>query len=79
MLPGEIAGVIVHRHVEQVKEHEARAAVNLQEPPEPAAVIAAKRWLADAGHQPEEEPDALDNEADLLADEARSVPPSSSS
>ena len=38
--PGEVLGMIVHGHVEQVEQDQARPPVDLQEPPEPLAVLA---------------------------------------
>ena len=39
--PREILGMIVHGHMEHIEQDQARAAVDLQEPPEPLCDIRA--------------------------------------
>ena len=68
---GQVLGMIVHRHVEQVVQDQARPAVDLQEAPEPLAVLASEPRVGDAGHQPDEKPDGLGQEERLLAVRAR--------
>ena len=60
--------MVMHGHVEDVEEHEARSAMDFQESPEALAVLAAEAGVGDASHQPCEQPDPLEQEEELTGE-----------
>src|SRR5208283_6186464 len=51
--------MIVHNQVEQVEKRQSGAAVDLQKPPEPLAILAAQGGRLDPAHQPKKQANGI--------------------
>ena len=58
--------MIMHGHMKQVVQDQARSAVNFHEPPESLAVDMPETLLGDFRHQADEKSDGLGQEEPLL-------------